>query len=809
MLSKQQKVWFIKAINKLLKLDVSKDSLLQLDSMEYDNDKNQIRAYIKSEDTGDRVDWYFLYNKNNRIYIIKSGVYPFQVATVTSDGNVVISDSGKAYLKSVTNSDINNTMYNVIAQIIYMSITVDNMSRIGVNDLRASYNSTYPSVLDCSDGDINNIAVKIGDEIVPWPKAKTIDGILAPLKSLDDYNCDILCKHDNTYVPLFKIWLRGDNLSFARYTLPQKKDNRPKLSNTVDTVKISEDDNILPEIKEIIANYKKLDDIEKPSSFGNVRSIVMSWNDLLERNNIKPIRKPDEIEKYKNMSYAWAIDAMPTVYTADGMKVNVQVDRSHLNSYSVCIKYFATGFGNIINLHIKPDPKLIVDPTNLDKTVAFMNGNAVDDNDISDENANKVTQSHVNLFRVEAASSVVVEYNNGQGGMTSIDYPMDSAFDLINTLIPLYNGIFDVIKLVEYNTDTVYGSSKTLFDSFSATANYKVHVDNKTSTPNAFVFIHSTTNNNVLRVEVTLPLDSKDLVYKFPIGSKWQAFKFNKNTPSLFDQCVAYDNDESRKTTDSSGHIALGAYISDLIQKTFTNNEMSNRKGDIINTGDNQQTKVNNAIRLQFDSKLSDMLLNVRDAFLNTFGPFIGTHQNPGIGSAHYDIDENYSNTSKKETVEIDGKKVDKWIPVLTSFTVAGGTGGSFDAMYNTKGEPEVFCSFDQKYKKVSIRQINGNYELSDDFLKWYLITCANCNALVGPILRIVDRGNASEMGISQRIVDIVDDAWGDHSNDTEYDEVDGDQDPNTIGNTLQDYKDYQADLDEHNREMDDMYGTF
>ncbi len=776
MLSKQQRSRFIKAVNKLLLLEVSKNSLLQLDSIEYDNDKNLMKAYIKSEDTDDRIDWYLLY-KNNRIYIIKSGLSPFHVATVKSDGSIDISDSGVQYMKSLANSDVNNTMFNVISQIVYMAMTVDRMSRIGENDLRASYNATYPSIFDYSDGNLENIAISIGGDVIPLTQAKQVEELRAPLTSLDTLDVDILCRHDNSYIPLFKIWLRDNTLSFSRYTLPQVKDNEPKLSNVVNKVHVSKYENVLPEIKDIISNYKKQDDIEKANSFGNVRSIVLARKSVLENKNIDTIRKPGSTDKFTNKSYAWAIDDLPNIYLSRGLDINVMLDRSNIDSYSVCIKYFATGFGNIINMHINPDPKLITDPNNLDASN--------------------------NIFRVEAASDIMVEYNNGQGGMASIQYPMSSAFDLVNMLILVYNGIFDVVKLTQYNTNDVYGSSKTMFDQYSATANFSMNID-KASSPNAMVYIHSTTNPNILRVDVTVQDDGKALIYKFPIKSEWRSFKFSKGEPTLFDQCVAYSRDKQHKLQDDSGRLMLGAQLSANIRSTFTQNVMSDSKGNFININDNQQSKVNNASRLQFASKLGSMLLDVRDAFLNTFWPFIGTKQHPGKGSANYDIDEIYSNTSRKETVEVNGRKVDKWIPVLTSFSVAGGTGGSFDAMYNTKGEPEVYCSFDQKYKKVSIVRNNGKLELSDDFIKWYLFTCRDCNSIAWAIDRLVNDGRADDAGISQKIIDLYE-----INQDEAYDDDIAAEDQVHMGLAIDDYKNYLDDVAEHNRDTDDMYGIF
>lgn len=416
----------------------------------------------------------------------------------------------------------------------------------------------------------------------------------------------------------------------------------------------------------------------------------------------------------------YVLDDYLNCYPINPNEIHIGVTRGA--EYPICISYSSPS-GIIAELHITPEESLLNDSDDLiDKS---------------------------NFFAVTKTDRVLLKYNKGGNQLVSETIEgtrnnIEVAFNIIRDMIAMRAVVDDISRTVYHTLAETQWSEKLLKDEHIATTSVTMNMHD------AHVEIHSLLSDRVIPIDIVVRnSDNGGAVINCTMNQ--HEFTFSaEHRQSIIDQYNMMDeaNDEADEPMSlkdklrTFGHL-FGAMLSIDVENCFSRFIQSNRKGMRAMSSENQQENLYNALKFRYGGEektiLGDLLLDVRDALINTFGEnVLGTPTNPSKVSPILNIsDFNYSISKPVKT-----ENGNTYEQVNVSFLVNNGSCGAFTASYDRKTkEPKVICQMGGRREMRADHIVNGR--VSSQFLQWYLLS-RESSSLTQVLLRCIENGRAT-----------------------------------------------------------------
>lgn len=829
-------VRFLMLLRNIGNLSVMRQFNMNLVDYDIDEDKNKYVA-VFSPVSKEKPFWYIFADPrrpNENVLILEEAKSVKRIA-LTYNNELKLEQPSVAILSKILFSTA-ITVFSVIRTVLATEASEDR----GVE-----YYRVYPQFSDFQQGRRWNVVMLVNDdEKVAFENGMSNTDLMRPVNKVGNITVDVIGYKSVTTsdsseesgnstvvnVPLFKLVINSGWMGITRYVnQPALKDDgtqskaelqsleTPKLSKYTTNIDIGKSLSLDPEDEhalynkiqsEIIENWIVRDDLSSKTMFDSNRDVAVlarmeKLNELREHGKCFVINANDTEENITNEGHlpeGYGIDDFLDCYPLTDLGLTIHVSRAGIKP--ICISYSASPFGTLAELYIKPDEYSIKNKKNL--------------------------PDPSNYFTIEKSTKVILRYSNLKGGRERAGLTIDVAMSVIHDIISLSAAMKDIAKSAYFMSYSVMYSEKSIDDQNMVSVTEDLELRPGVP-PTAHALIHSPTNNRTNRVNCSIMNSSvgKVLVCTVDGLSKKKVneagreimtprrfiYQSSENGESIFDECKnfydACESDDPKSVMTRKEHQNIGAVVSSLVQMNFTSNVTTNMKGKTVGSGENVQNKVYDVLKFRSTLALGQILLDVRDAFIKTFGPgVIGTPDNPSrMSSPLMDTSTYNYGISRNEEGNL--------VQVLTSFSITEGASGSFTAMYNEDGVTDedkmsVYCQFTNKDKKVTPLREDG--ELSDEFLKWYLVDCFNFNEVAQCIGRYIRRNelqgeaNGSDdptpkFRISERVVNYL----APLVREDEEDPNDG-PNPLNIDNTEEDYEEmYDNFFDDNPYDDDDV----
>ena len=471
-------------------------------------------------------------------------------------------------------------------------------------------------------------------------------------------------------------------------------------------------------------NWTKDDKASSGTKFTDTGSIALiGYRAVLEsKRKICTIKDPNTRSAISSMQMVgYALDDFLDCYPIKPNDIRIGITRGA--EYPVCISY-ASPSGIIAELYITPEESVLHDADNLlDKK---------------------------NFFAVNKDDRILLKYNKGSNQLVSEELrSIDVAFTHIRDLISLRAVVDDISRTVYHTLAETQWSEKSLKDEHIATTSVdmnprKADVEIHSLVSDVHIPIKLIIENNASGgAQITCTLNNvKDNEYVFSAEHKQSVI----DQYEILDDAV--DADEDGLLKDPQARLGkygqlFGAALSVAVETAFSQFIQSNMKGLRSVSSENQQENLYNALKFRYgdgeNTVLGDLLLDVRDAFVETFGEnVVGTPDKPSKVSPVLNIGEfNYGISKPVKT-----DKGTKYVQVNASFLVNHGACGSFTASYDRKTkEPKVMCQMGgDKYMRAD-HLVDGR--LSHQFLQWYLLSKPG-SLVTSALIKCIENGETT-----------------------------------------------------------------
>ena len=718
---------FIKLLNNILTLPICQSTGASIKQIGVSKQFGGYQALIHFG-AGHKNSW--LLYENDRTLVMRSTNFVGHAFRMSYDPTTLTIDKASAELLAKNIIPAQYTVGDIIATIVN---TADRLE----SERSEAYNNVYLQVSQCldSDGNWDIVVVVNRSKAVPFQDMMTDDNLSMPIDTVKNLVIDVLGRNPTMKqpIPFFHIVIADGTMSLYRYMLVGKHFS---LSNAVDrfdlknATKVDKMDDTQTTLHDMI-----MDAISKWSinhydadSNGHVPTdtiahdarFALGFKKTLQNrpSNVIYVPATSNVTSFENFTHAFALDEFYPCYPINDLQPSVYITKA--SKRNICITYTSKHTGVIAKLYIDVDMNHLV------------NKNSLDDPQ--------------NVFIVSPVTKPILAYNDGSGTLRVLpSFDTGSAvyksIRLIRALVTIVAFITDIGKIADFCVGDARYSERSFMDMNEVQV--VPHIEAyKDIAPKGTVIITSRSNDKELKFNCTLNLSRANpgFSYNFPGINEDKYIPYIAQN-SVIDQCQDYISGGPNNT--------LGAWVMREVAKLLSVKLNINRQGLPIVGDDTQQERVINATRLQSNDEVCSKLLDVRDALIKTFGPgIIGTPNKPSKFSDHMNV-ATYMNAIKKHV-----RKDGKLIPVLAEFDVFGydgiyGGGGSFMALREADGI-NVYCKFTDAWSKVTLR--SDNQQLSDKFLKWYLLDCKNNQ--VTRALQLAIKHNADQKYITQKVLD-------------------------------------------------------
>lgn len=531
-------------------------------------------------------------------------------------------------------------------------------------------------------------------------------------------------------VKLFRINVHDGVVSFARYTNPQNTPNGPKqmLSNAVvhvnlDRVLLSGDPTVDPKTSKILQHT--LTSYIRDKYVSEIKDQLDGKLSRAHSNSTKPymlicsaskLQEIDEefpddnaIKEIASSNNRHIIfDNFATIYNPHRCVIKA-APTDDISIGNAAIRYYERGFGDIAIWCLNADSRFIDDE----------------------------------IFIAESGDKSAVKWNNGQGEQMHVTEFVSyrDAYENIIDLIALHGFVSDIKDLVKYVSEDSLRSAKTLRDKYRATVSVKYEVSDKRF-PVALVTLHAMLNDAVFNFEV-----------KVIQGRVLECKSLNSNIATRYDLSKRNLYDEGKKYLDDGCPegvpATIGTYLCTSILGSFASETMGTMNGSRI---DSESTQTKSSVLYGFDSEtpVGNQLVKIRDAFINTFGVFVGMNGQRTETPVTYTVQTNRGPRKivKKEVLKSNTGDISDMTAInernpdgslnqfISAFSVCDGASGTFKVVQ--EGDRLISqCNIGRKTKNITLS--SDETMLSQEFLKTYLIDWLDINPLAGTLLRAIN----------------------------------------------------------------------
>ena len=709
-------ITFLKLVNDVLMLEIVRMYGIGYDKAVAHKEQGTYSAYLKLRN-GTRVPWH-LFADNKFFYLVDDSENTERILLNTTSGeNPELTDSAVDVITKYAKIS-GSTLASIITAIMQYEFFDEGAGQGRTNDNKSTqYREVYPAVTPYFKNG-SPIMVSINGASPVDVSTHNDTHLATSIFNLNNIIADIgYNSKDGQFLKVFRLLFGKGKMRLERYVSPNEAGYQ-KLSSSFDTMDILADsgqvdkftgkiskpvetEDIHQKIVEAIRNFIISDTVGMPdnSQTHGLCRIDYSKNLLAE-----------EASSGKGHNIVFQLDDYLSEYTSAAMKLGVSVS--------------STSDGTEIKYYNK----------NNQREICSLTVNTITD-DQGHMYANLGDMATINYI---SESSMRLSSSSTKSFQVKFAYARFYVVDFIT----IASAVADIDALVEYATSTSFMSSMIESDKNNVTATATYNITENTGAV-AEVTIRSAKSNK--RNDYTLSVHNV----------MYQASKYDK-TPRQVKvlRCVWHNNKEvlgrwcfsrsERKSADGNfvtstsnifidgknfletgdANSSFGAYIvknTDAIKKYIQVNKKGRYMSDIDDT---EQAKVDAQFRLQSDSPVGSALLDVRDAFVNTFGNYFLKRHNVEPTS--------YGGLSRLKKGDVFDQDHAEFMP--------GGIidCGTFSAVRtNTPEGPKIFvtCYFPGNvWRKVTL---SGDH-LSNDFLKWYLLDITE-NPITNMVMRDID----------------------------------------------------------------------
>lgn len=604
------------------------------------------------------------------------------------------------------------TYQYLVSHILYQIVNVGCVYDSARSD---EYHRIYPS----NSSPLDIMCIIDGKERVKLDQSDKNATLNQPLSKVNHLTVDLVSYETGEMVPLYHIIFENDAIAIARYL---NTGSTHRLSTHAD--RVSTKDSLTADDSDETSIYSKINDLVEGWSIAeNDRTIVdrettdkqvtekhriaLGYVGILQQRSI-PIKSADNtiasdsaiLQSEPIIGYG--IDDFYDVYPLDSLKVRVTVTRSTKKRF--CISYSCPMMGTIAAIYVDGDVNYIADQ-------------------------NKVTKNDLIVLSGDDTRTAILSYNSGRGGTETIDrINIERALVIVRELVSLSAVACDIEQSVKYFTNDIYKSAKLPLDNIYTSTSYYFTVLPEYDSE-LHVNIISQTTSMTIPVACFIERSGSEVKISCQIANK-KAYRMSNN--SIFKQSLSYDGTEIHNL----GQL-LAAEIVHVCTGSVDNPLPHNLKKNVIQHKENTLAKTAKVLRFQSSSPVGSLLLDVRDAFVNTFGPGVF-----GYGPDHksnFDSKMNFGDFYYNITTLKDGKQV----PIEAECSIYGDGylatgGGRITTKYKDDHKVHAECSFNNHWVEI---ELDGD-RLSPEFLEWYL--GASGNQVTSTIYRAI-RNNATE----------------------------------------------------------------
>jgi len=723
---------FQKLVNDILMLEISDLYGLQTESMTENKEFGTYSAFLKLRNNV-TLPWH-LFADNKCLYIVDDSDGKKRILlNTTGDKKPTLTSSAIEILTKYINESA-LTLASVITSLVNEEYADEN--GLGDEDHKsAHYRELYPAVTPFIYDD-ETLCVSINGGSPVDISTATEKEMSTPLYKLSKTIADIGYMTDSgSFTKIFRILVDNGVMRVVRYTKADP-DGKQMLSSAYNTFPLVEKDDTVDPMSgntihsvnpSQIADWlsKVVDEFTIADKIGPKDKIEM--RDLVRVDYRDVLAKERSSEGFTQWPYAiFAVDPAITTYKSSTFKLGVTMEST---ANGTEIRYFNSNNNRDIC-------KLTLDTeTDADGHVFTYKNSKVLLEYVSDSSMKAGTEKTSTAQMYFSAAKVRV-----------VDF------------ITIASAVSDIGKLAEYITSISYKSSMIETDKAHVIVVTKYVLGDKGVKAECNVrSVKSGSNNKyTLTMNQTTTqvgkLSAKVIILNCAMehGPTWQFSNYDQSKTSIYEDGKSYLESSGNEADDTFG--ACIVYNTDALKQYI----QVNRKGRIIDTiGETSQSKVDKQIRLQQGSPVSEALLDVSDAFSNTFGEwFIKRHNLQP---------KNFTGLSRLD-------KENDFRQMHAEFIPGGNSAcGTFSAVMKD-GKPVVTCYFPGNvWHRVTL---SGN-KLSMDFVKWYLFNAVYdnpvYNALERDVNMLVDQEHFSEPSpIPEDLLQLV--AGVDNSDDPEFD---------------------------------------
>lgn len=706
---------------------------------------------------------------------------------ILDDGQVTLIDlkSKQPYKVAFDeNGNLSSDSVTTIKQLAYSAaitvyaVLVSIINTDGINAKPLEYYSIYPNITDFRDESGKwNIVFEVDDDtVVSMADASKNPDLMTRLSDVRRMKVDVVGTKtvhttDGTTAPvtqpLYRIMISDGVLAVVRYlnrpglnedenglvdaAKIENSDDNARYSKVVTRINIRQATSVPPSdphslysvLSTTIAdNWKQDDNAAAVHEINRLDSVMLGSLDALKNKRCIVYRMNDMKHDTTAPVIGLALDDYLNCYSLKNLNMNYKVSEPMPNILRV--QYMSAAASNELDSGVIAQFDVRYDSTYV-----------VNKSDLND-------RSNVFLVSKDAYNQAKVTflYNTMNAGVESLGkISLNRAFQLVYSMITLWAVVTDISQAALYITHDVLKSTKSTSDLNMVSVIKEMEVD-AVSSPVAHAVLQSRTNSVKIPINCSLGQNSQigysvvctvNGIYSNAQSGKLRQFVYNKNIAvpkgsvpkwsqnTILEDCKQFFDlvvpppPQQPQSPDQvcRAHPVLGMFLGKLILQYFTENVMADRRGRTIE-GDNQQTKVSEAFRFNPGSDVGSRLLKIRRALIKTFGPgVIGTPENPSKMTSYFNTSEYVTSISKNN----EGDRV----ATLGSFNIAQGYGGTFtvrrDEGENGEVSYKAVCNFNHVEKEITL---NGDKELSDEFLLWYLDRCAPFNLVASSLKRVI-----------------------------------------------------------------------
>ena len=677
---------FMRLVNNVVSLEISQLHGLEFVDADEHPEQGTFSAYLQLRNNV-QLPWH-LFADSRLLYIVDESNPEHKERVplnITNDDRPKLTESAVSTIETYIKSS-STTLCGVISSVINTEYMDEGGPDKKMDTKSVGYRDMYPPVADFVNADLEVFVSLNGASPMPMSTISADERLNRPISSIRDVIADIGYASSEEFLKIFQIRVSDGVMRLIRYVTPDA-DGKQKLSSTPATFNLTKFDSEVDPFTGKISSAVESDAIDewleevvgKFAIDDNDRNEPRLNRGVLRVGFLDDFKKEQKEKNIQKWDYSlFIVDNIPMTYVSDTFKLGVTMN--------------TTPKGTEITYFNKNNQRRIC--------------RLIFENDVRTEGMVFANKSDMAILEyVKRSSMKMSSENTGR-----VELPLDVARARVNDLITITAAASDICALAEYTASGSYKSAMIVTDKTHLSVITDYVVDPKKSVT-AKVTVNSVKTKRSNSYILTIQQDSSREKYLVCSTKGHDNWYFSANDfmtadgdsmPNIYNEGKKYlEGDEG------SDENTLGAFVvksTDLVKQYI----QVNSKGRFISgVDDNQQEKVDKQIRLQTDSPVARALLNVRKAFVNTFGEQFLSQYNLMPGEIN-----GLSRTDKEG----------KFKQLHAEFRPGNDDDfGTFSSVAKTTSNgisPVVICYFPgDVYHAVSTSQNT----LSDGFVKWYL----------------------------------------------------------------------------------------